>query len=47
MLVIIPKKMSPYSTNSLLDPKILISDTGETNDTTPHKIVFVNLKDAK
>ena len=34
-------------TKLMLDPNIIITNTGETCDITPHKTCFFNLKDAK
>ena len=38
--------MFPDSTNLLLYTNIIITDTGEIFDTTPHNIDFLGLKDA-
>ena len=45
MLMTTPKKMSTDITKLLLYPNIMIADTRETYDTTPHKTRCVNLKD--
>ena len=44
IFVTIPKKMLPESINFLLDPNIMVVDTGSTCDTTPHNKGFFNLK---
>ena len=46
ILVTIPKKMLPDSIKFLLDPNIMVVDTGSSCDKTPHNKGFFNLKDA-
>ena len=46
IIIKIPNKMFPDSTNLLLYTNIIITDTGEIFDTTPHNIDFLGLKDA-
>ena len=46
MLMTMPKKMLPDSIKFLLDPNIMVVDTGSSCDKTPHNKGFFNLKDA-
>ena len=46
ILMTMPKKIFSDSNKLLLDPKIMVADTGAKCDTTPHKTGFFKLKDA-